>query len=195
MSEVLSLKIDENKKYGLMLSGGIDSAILLACLLKENAKINLQCFTIPKHDGAALYANNIIHFLNQKFFAKIPDTIFVGDPNVFHRLQSGVAIREIFERFEIDFLFNALNRVPEELMGPSAPLRNKKSDHPKLLLPFIDYLKTDILQLAFDMEWEDLFQITHSCTEEKLVRCNKCWQCNERAWAFNKLNKIDTGKI
>ena len=114
---------------------------------------------------------------------------------MFHRLQSGVAIREIFERFEIDFLFNALNRVPEELMGPSAPLRNKKSDHPKLLLPFIDYLKTDILQLAFDMEWEDLFQITHSCTEEKLVRCNKCWQCNERAWAFNRLNKIDTGRI
>lgn len=195
MTKLLSFRIDLNKKYGLMLSGGLDSAILLGYLLQVNSKINIQCFTIPKHDGAALYANNIISFFNNRFKTEIKNTEFVGDPDVFHRLQSTIAVKEIFEKFEIDILLNALNRIPEELNSPSAPLRNKKSDHPKILLPFVDYLKTDIIQLAFDIGLEELFRITHSCTEEKLTRCNQCWQCKERAWAFSKLNKIDTGKV
>ena len=41
-----------DKQYGLLLSGGIDSAVLLYLLIKENPRINLQPFTIPKTDGA-----------------------------------------------------------------------------------------------------------------------------------------------
>ena len=37
-----------DKQYGLLLSGGIDSAVLLYLLIKENPRINLQPFTIPK---------------------------------------------------------------------------------------------------------------------------------------------------
>ena len=42
-------------RYGIMLSGGLDSAVLLYLILDESPTINIQPFTIPKHDGALLY--------------------------------------------------------------------------------------------------------------------------------------------
>lgn len=36
---------------------------------------------------------------------------------------------------------------------------------------------------------------TDTCTGSKNLRCNQCWQCCERSWAFAKNNLIDTGKM
>ena len=52
--------------YGILLSGGIDSAILLYLLIKENPNIQIQPFTIAKADGAYLYADPIIDHFNKK---------------------------------------------------------------------------------------------------------------------------------
>ena len=93
------IDICKNKKYGIMLSGGLDSAILLGLLLLENKNINIQPFTIPKTDGAMLYADPVIAYINSKFDTSIPNTIKVGDPNVHHRQQSKTAVKEIFEKF------------------------------------------------------------------------------------------------
>lgn len=188
------INLQDKMKYGLMLSGGLDSAILLFLIVKQNPEVNLQCFTIPKHDGSALYVNNIIEKVNHKFDRKFLPTIYVGNPDLHHRMQSSVAIREIFLSHNIDYLFNALNQNPPELSKlENAPVRNKKSNHPKLILPFVDMLKDQILGIMYSNNFEELIDITHSCTEMKETRCNKCWQCQERAWAFKKLNRIDTG--
>jgi 7-cyano-7-deazaguanine synthase in queuosine biosynthesis len=56
-------------------------------------------------------------------------------------------------------------------------------------------LKDEIIQIMFDEQQEELMNITHSCTEQKNGRCGKCWQCTERAWAFDKLGKTDTGTL
>lgn len=186
--------IDVSKKYGILLSGGLDSAILLALILKYYPNINIQPFTIPKHDGASLYVNNIIAHLNNKCNTSIGNTIYVGNPNVYHRLQSTTAIMDIFKNHSIDFIFNALNKNPQELENVNgAPNRIKKSEHPRFILPFVDLTKDKILSMMYDHNLEDLIDITHSCTEQQTSRCNKCWQCQERQWAFKQLNKIDTG--
>jgi hypothetical protein len=188
------INFDQSKKYGILLSGGIDSAVLLYLLLKEYPNIDLQPFTIPKSDGAIMYAPMIVKHFNKKFDLTIPDTIAVGDPTVHHRLQSKTAVNEIFQKYAIDFLFIALNQNPPELNNlPGAPFRSRKSINPKVLLPFVDLLKTDILSMMFEYNQEDIAEITHSCTEQQVGRCGNCWQCTERAWAFSKLNKQDTG--
>jgi len=53
--------------------------------------------------------------------------------------------------------------------------------------------KHNILEFMYAGNQEDLIDITHSCTEQQIGRCNKCWQCTERAWAFKQLDKTDTG--
>lgn len=177
-----------------MLSGGLDSAILLASILLENKDIEIQPFTIPKTDGAILYADPVIKYINSKFRTNIPNTIKVGDPTVHHRQQSKTAVREIFEKHKIDKLFIAINQNPEELNSlPGAPKRDTKSDDPRILFPFVNLLKTDIVKLAVENNLTDLFDITHSCTEQQIGRCGICWQCTERSWTFDKLSLSDTG--
>jgi hypothetical protein len=188
------INTDPNSSYGILLSGGLDSAILLYLLVSVNPDIKIQPFTIAKSDGAALYADPVIEHFNNKFKLKIPNTIIVGDPTVHHRQQSTTAVKEIFVSYPVDFLFIGINTNPPELNSlPGAPSRDTKSNDPRIIFPFVDMYKDQILALMYQNQQEDLVNITHSCTEQRYNRCNQCWQCTERAWAFTQLNKEDTG--
>lgn len=190
----MRIEIDKKLNYGILLSGGLDSAILLYLIIKHEPKINIQPFTIPKKDGAILYANPLIEHFNKKFNLKIPFTITVGNPLIYHRLQSTSAVKDMFDNYKIDRLFIGINQNPPELEHiKGAPLRDKKSNNFRILFPFIDSYKDNILQIMYDEGQEDLIDITHTCTEKDIGRCNVCWQCQERAWAFSKLNRLDTG--
>jgi hypothetical protein len=192
----MQIKTEPNLRYGILLSGGIDSAILLYLLIKSNPGIDLQPFTIAKRDGAALYADPVIEHFNSKFSLSIPKTILVGDPQAHHRMQSTTAVIDIFNNYPVDYLFIGINKNPPGLdRSPFAPRRNKKSDDPKIIFPFVDMTKDQMLQIMFDNNQEDLINITHTCTEQSHGRCNRCWQCQERAWAFKQLGKEDTGVI
>ena len=192
----MHIEIDPDKTYGIMLSGGLDSAILLYLLIKNNPLINLQPFTIAKSDGAALYVDSIVEHFNRKFNLSLPKPILVGNPEIFHRLQGASAINEIMNKYPVDYLFNALNQNPPELIDmPGAAIRSKSSPFSKLRLPFASMYKDQIVKYMFDNQQEDLMNITHTCTEQQHGRCGKCWQCTERKWAFAKLNKEDTGQL
>jgi hypothetical protein len=188
--------IDIDKKYGIMLSGGLDSAVLLYLLIHQESNIDLQPFTINKTDGAALYADPIIDHFNKKFNLAIPKTIYVGNPTAYHRVQSTTAVIDIFNNHPVDYLFIGINQNPPELDHlPGAPRRDKKSTDSRIVFPFVDLYKTDIIEMMFKHNQEDLIYITHSCTEQPDGRCNKCWQCTERYWSFSKLGQEDNGLL
>jgi hypothetical protein len=190
----MKLGITENISYGLLLSGGLDSAILLYLLILENKNLKIQPFTIPKYDGAYLYADPIIEFFNKKFSLNIPKTIKVGNPDSHHSQQNVSAVKEIFKNYHIDQLFIAINTIPESLKDyPGAPNRAKASLDPKIVFPFVDLTKDKILSILFESNLEELIPLTHSCTEQTEGRCKVCWQCKEREWAFNQLGKQDIG--
>jgi hypothetical protein len=190
------MEINVSKKYGILLSGGLDSAVLLYLIIKQAPTVNLQPFTIPKYDGSAIHASMIIEHINRKFSLSIPQTILVGDPDVHHTKQSTTAIQEIFQHYSIDYLFMGTNTNPPELdMLNGAPRRILKTSDPRLLFPLADLIKDQILKIMYDEGQEDLADITHSCTEQQLGRCGICWQCTERKWAFEKLGIIDTGTV
>lgn len=192
--------VKPNTKYGLLLSGGLDSAILFYLMLKDGLSNgffpDIKIFTIPKHDGSELYIQDIIFFMSQQFDIAVSSTTLVGDPNAPHWEQSKTAVIEILNtHLDVDFIVLGTNQNPPVTLPGTAPNRVTQSEHPKVLLPFIDLYKTDILSVVYDENITGLINITHSCTEQKIGRCNKCWQCNERAWAFAQLNKQDTGTL
>ena len=190
------IQTDNNKHYGILLSGGLDSAVLLYLLIKSNPTIKIQPFNIPKADGAYLYADPVVDHFNQKFKLDIPKTIRVGDPTAYHRLQSTTAIRDIFANYPVDHLFIGINQNPPELANlDGAPKRDTKSTDPRIIFPFVDLYKHNILEFMYANNQEDLVDITHSCTEQQIGRCNQCWQCTERMWAFKQLDKTDTGTL
>ena len=186
--------IDLTKRYGIMLSGGLDSAVLLYLLISNEPNIQLQPFTIPKFDGAAQYADPVIEYINNKFNVSIPKTILVGNPMAHHRLQSATAVLEIFSKHNIDQLYIAINKNPTELLEyPGAPSRASVSNDARICLPFVNMLKDEIIKILVDNNELGLSEITHTCTEQSQGRCGVCWQCTERKWAFSQLNLIDHG--
>jgi asparagine synthetase B (glutamine-hydrolysing) len=109
------LNID--RKYGIMLSGGLDSAVLLYLILKENKNINIQPFSIPKHDGSHMFVSRILEYFNSQFDIKIPETILIGNPDLHHSQQSTVAIKQIFIEYpELDFIYFATNKIPHMIL-------------------------------------------------------------------------------
>lgn len=198
------LNLDFNAKNSIMLSGGLDSAILLYILLKEYQKNSIypdiQIFTIPKSDGSYLYVDSILEYFNQQFKIKLPAKVFVGNPEAHHSQQSTTAVLEILSKYpDIDYIYFATNQNPDRMFDYSNlkpgeyPNRVTKSDHQKVVMPFIEMRKDQILKLLFDNNQRALIDLTHSCTEWIRGRCEVCFQCRERKWAFDQLDKSDTG--
>lgn len=179
--------INPKSRIGIMLSGGMDSALLLY-LLADTFSNEITPFTVPKTDGAALYVNGIIEWVNNKTNREIPNSKFIGDPNLYHGAIINNAIKEINK--EYDFLYFAGNSYPEDVL-PNGPKRVRRKD-PRHFQPFFDCYKNEIVKAYVDFDIMDLIPLTHTCTEQAEGRCNVCWQCKERIWAFNEINIEDT---
>jgi 7-cyano-7-deazaguanine synthase in queuosine biosynthesis len=190
----------KKSNFGIMLSGGLDSAVLLYLLLKEDNTIAIQPFSIPKHDGSHLFVPGILKHFENYFNITIPNTILVGDPEAHHSQQSTTAVKQILTEYpKIDFVYFATNQNPTHSFDYSQfspdgfPNRVQGPTHPKILMPFIKMHKDEILKILFDNDQQALLSLTHSCTERKTGRCGQCFQCNERAWAFDQLDQTDLG--
>lgn len=202
----IEINVEENKKYGIMISGGLDSAVLLYLILLDaklkNINLDITPFTITKTDGSYLYVDPIIDYLNNLLKTNIPYTTLIGDPNTPHD-QHGINARiEVKKRCpNIDHMFSALTQNPPftlkcvEDFGWTAPNRLTKPPNSYEIMPFLNLYKSYIIDFADQYNLHKLFEITHSCTEKTNTRCGICFQCEEREWAFRELNLLDTGKI
>ena len=199
-NKLVNLEINPALHYGILLSGGLDSAVLLYLILIEyQSKLitpKIQAFTVNDDESSINYATEIINYVNRKFKLTLPDPIIVGDPKAHHSQIVRSGFKEIISTHRyIDFTFISLNQNPPEstTFCGLAPYRFKQSPSPELLAPFTDLIKHEIIDLIYRFDALELIDLTHTCSKHSYGRCNKCWHCNEREWAFNKLGKTDTG--
>jgi len=193
----IELTVLNYKIIGLLVSGGFDSTLVSYLVHDARARLNtdniFEYFTVPRYDDSVIHANRIIDFIDDKFNMAPSIKHIVGDPDLHHSKQVMSGVRDVLNKYEyINVLLAGENVTPAEL--PDGPLRGK-SNHPKLYQPFYEYTKGVLVQLAIDMDLIDIIKITHTCTQSKMLRCNSCWQCRERAWAFRQCNYIDPGTM
>ena len=66
------INISLGKQYGLLLSGGLSSSLLLYLMMKDRPTARVQPFTISNaSENSILYANPIIDYFNSKFFLSV----------------------------------------------------------------------------------------------------------------------------
>jgi tRNA(Ile)-lysidine synthase TilS/MesJ len=207
--------IRNHKIIGISISGGIDST-LLAYLLhdikyKINSDVVLKFFCVPRPDDSMIHAQRIVDYIDQQF--NQPPSIIhsVGTGDLYHSEQVSSGMKEAIQNYDIDILVTAVTKNPEEGDPPellpnykynsflnsdgtyyNGPIRVKPRN-PKFITPFWDITKKETVKLIKDLNLTEISKITHTCTGSKSLRCGKCWQCCERAWAFSKNNLIDTG--
>jgi hypothetical protein len=204
LDQLVKINIDPNKKIGVMLSGGMDSAIMLFLLLKEikenNLNVDLTVYNVPNVvDNAAVYSRQVIEYLENYFNIKLK-YVNIGDGRAEPlKLIRGPA-GQLLKSQQADVLYSGQNQFPSEAANwnsykeasgnfvrrsPDLP----EEDHAKY--PFIKLYKKHILELYRLFDQLDLAKITHSCTTLKEEKCHRCLWCEERAWAFSELGLED----
>lgn len=173
---------------GVFLSGGMDSALLLYLVAKETSSA-IQPFTVAKHDGASFYVHPIVDWVSSNLNVEINSPVIIGNPNLPHQQIIGDALKRVIKHKLADVIYVGDNIYPEHEL-PHGPNR-KKYIHPKVLYPLFNLTKVDIVKLYITHNIMDLLPLTHTCTEQAIGRCNVCWQCKERAWAFQKCGLQD----
>jgi hypothetical protein len=193
------VNLQQNTAYGLMMSGGLDSAVLLYLMLKDCPTASIQPFYIAKHDGSYAYIDGIIEYINLLFNIRLPDPIKVGSPDIHHTQINQTGIRHVLIKYpEIEKLFIGINQNPPQPWGdpkwqfPNRPISNS---NPRIEMPFMMLYKTHIVDLVDQLEIQALANLTHTCTEQVTGRCLKCFQCSERMWAYQTLGLTDHGKL
>ena len=158
--------------------------------------------TVDKTDGAVEHAQNVIGWVRNEVNYPIHDPIIGGDRTLPHNKITNTFIKHLMSSGQFDYVYVAENKIPpidfpfgETNDFPGlAPLRKgNKTNNPRIQLPFENLYKFQTVDLYFRLGVESLLEVTHTCTEQPEGRCNVCWQCSERRWAFSQLNKIDPG--
>jgi 7-cyano-7-deazaguanine synthase in queuosine biosynthesis len=192
-----------------MLSSGADSAILLylLCLELQNTGRSIEeikyIFTVPKTDGAELHSAKVVDWINERLKINLPQPTIFGAKNVHrlhHSMQVSDSIAAIYDEYNPErtdlFLFLADQRsVPKPwIIEGVYPFRVEDNPYPEFIgLPFNDLDKSHTIDLHFMFDTQPLLKLSHSCTQKESGRCNLCYHCLERQWAFERLEKTDPG--
>jgi len=210
------LSIPENRSLGIMLSSGADSAILLYLMCLELIQTGRSTeeikyiFTVPKTDGAELHSANIVNWINEKLQINLPQPTIIGADNLtelHHSIQIRDSIKTIFNKYDPSgkdlFVYLADQRpvprpwvypFPSDTSNLEQPHRATENEYPEFIgLPFNHLDKSHTIDLHFIFDTQGLLELSHSCTQNLIGRCNECYHCFERMWAFDKLGKLDPG--
>ena len=190
--------ISSNKNIGVLCSGGLDSGVLIFLLLKlskeKNTDNRIKIFTVPRIDDSLVHSTAIVFYLQEKFNIQL-EHVAVGNikfPDASRQIISGIF--EALGDRSLNMVLAADTKVPdfELITGQQNPerVRGKMLNYDQ---PFFDYTKDYTVKLGIDNGADEIFQISHSCVTLTKGKCNTCWWCKEREWAFFKNNYTDPG--
>jgi 7-cyano-7-deazaguanine synthase in queuosine biosynthesis len=169
----------------LLLSGGLDSAIL-AAELKEKYKVKAYSFN---QANSLLFATKVSSILDIDL--NIINIQVNNDRNEVNR-----AIIELAKGRSTD-LYLGITALPpfHHDDQPPRPSQQEIEAYTYLKAPYANLTKDKVLQKGFKFsEFDQLIKYTHSCYTTKNKRCNECFNCKERKWAFKTIGLIDYGK-
>lgn len=206
-----TLNIFKNKKIGVLLSGGFDSALLLHLICLHNDNSDIILFTLDKPDGSTNHINKIIENTDfrSNIYTKI--TIPYEDNDEETKSSLGVSGKKIYywtfrnygDKFEMLYSGNTTNppegtitfRSPRRLYV--APNRSNslqaEKNNKKFSMPFGKLTKKDTVKMVNELNLNYVIEHSHTCTTTESGRCNDCWQCKEREWGFKENNLVDFG--
>lgn len=180
---------------GIMLSGGLDSAVLLFALCRALAyhkqRVPITAYTVPRvssHLHAGRVRKAVIGSTGYPFVTHNTDVDNRGsDPGAVFE-----GIKRVVLGAPESHIFTAVNQNPPVHINGIPPVRIQENPMPgRLRMPFLHLQKDSILEAAKSIGATHIFPVTHSCTEQEFGRCGECWQCGERAWAFRMANMTD----
>lgn len=184
------------QKIGVLVSGGMDSAILYYLTLLENKRIGNIHTIIPlivqRKEGSKNFAQLVVAHVNSQFDLPHSNFIYVGNNTLAEEEQVKSGVMEAYATGFDRVYVGLIQQLPQHMIGWQ-PIPYQQSE--RFRTPLKDFNKSHIVDLIRQYKQEALYYITHSCSATELGRCNQCNGCNERSWGFEQLAFTDPGTI
>jgi 7-cyano-7-deazaguanine synthase in queuosine biosynthesis len=202
----ITRKID---KIGVYLSGGLDSAALLCLIIEELKQVGLLdtiqvlCFTVDKGEGQVQYAVNVVKEVEHLFNISLEHIIFANERFTNRPGRIGQdTYKKISEYTENIILYQGINNTPppevvtfNSTFEGYGNIKSMTIYSKTLLFPFLNLHKPQIIDILYQLNCSSVIKHTQTCTERSAGNCGVCYWCEERAWGFNMLEKIDPAKF
>lgn len=180
--------LQENRNIGILVSGGIDSALLYFLLTKLNIEnnnfFNITPYTILRKEGSKNYALPVINYIQKKFSLPITELNVVGDNTLPEIKQVDSGLKDIFDK-GTDFVYIGIISVRDEHR-----LNTPKFYFPqtiKKIYPLLNLEKSHVIDLYIQYNLLDLLEMTYSCAIDEINACGSCNGCNERIWGLSQM--------
>lgn len=175
-------------RVGVLVSGGIDSAILYYLMLLYNQKNKNKHTITPYHifhnDVFAKSAENVIKYVNSLFDIPYTGLNYIGDGTLDDLYRIPHACREVNKKQSVVYCGH-IKVLPEHSINVNYDTNWKESHLIKY--PLKDLNKSHIIDLVLQNNREVLLELCHSCVYQN--KCGDCNRCNELSWAFKHLGK------
>lgn len=184
------------KRVGVLVSGGMDSALLYYLLVRLNVEQGfthkITPYTILRKDGSPQYAQDIIDYVHDLFKITHIATQIVGDPTLPEQMQVESGAIDILSSTNSNVIYLGLiEELAAFTIGWRDPIKWKETD--TRFYPLKDLNKSHIVDLIIQFKQERLFELTHSCNMPG--KCYNCNGCNERSWGFKQIGYTDPGTL
>lgn len=179
--------LKQGNRIGVLISGGIDSALLYYLMLKENLdtgnKFIITPYSMMRKEGSKYFAIKVTEYVNSLFNISTEKLNIVGDNSLEEIKQVSSAVDDVLK--ENDFVYLGIIEAQPQHLVNWATLNFKETINRRY--PFLTLNKSHIIDLVINLNLTHLFSITHSCAINEEVPCNNCNGCNERSWGFEQL--------
>lgn len=200
-NRIVNINLPATGRTGILISGGLDSAVMLALILItrkiENPTLPIVALNVRRGYGTELFSEAIVKKMEEHFLIHLP-LIHLDVPNGIDDHHSVYAASaKLLDTGIVRKVFTADTHNPP-FFHQFAPNRNKIEDQnkfPRWGLPFIHIDKSHTVALMKLWGLDFIEEMSHTCFATDSLRCNACFQCEERAWAYRVLGLTDTGKF
>jgi 7-cyano-7-deazaguanine synthase in queuosine biosynthesis len=199
---------------GIMVSGGVDSAILLYYLMKHSKdKIHIFSYNSPRFNVTNHRVNISVAIQVVEACIKLTDNTNI-EHHISYCKNLFVMPKQFIEEKRIKIVYGGVTSIPPKKVLDTFKLRSLELDNrdPNVerdvlssdgiwYAPWTNIDKKIIASMYKEENLiETLFSITRSCAYEPtlhwfrdhakdpgLGHCGICWWCEEREWAFGRL--------
>jgi 7-cyano-7-deazaguanine synthase in queuosine biosynthesis len=197
-------------RVGVVISGGFDSAVLWHMINKlyANTGAVVTPYTVPKVDGSIRHANMMLESYSKKNNVKRIHTRRVGIVDQTNRYPDGATLLEqlvsglreiLYADIPLaDVVYTGASPFPKHLVDnfPFVPRDRNFTRGTEwedvCKQPFDTYTKDMLVAIAMDENiLDNIKDVTHSCVTQDRGRCNECFWCQEREWAFTTNGRLD----